>query len=157
MKQPNPDRLVVMLRKMMFKWKRRLWTSFIPWNSHDGALSWRVPPRLIIGGENAHVAAPHKVIVVEAKQGVGRGKKLGMEHYLIFKITTFLNKELSAKSNNFTLTRSVLRLYSWHLFKDAILHKAPQKREIYLRIEESTGSCWSLTTLWVVMGGGQES
>ena len=56
--------------------------SNVPRDAHDGALSGGVAPRLVIGGENSHVAAAHKVVVVEAKQGIRRGEKLGVENHL---------------------------------------------------------------------------
>ena len=52
------------------------------WDAHDGTLSRRVPPRLIVRGEHAHVTAPHEVLVVQAEERVGRVEELGVEDHL---------------------------------------------------------------------------
>ena len=79
MKQPNPDRLVVMLRR---KGDTEQNLCILPRNAHDGTLRRRVAPRLVVGRENSHVTATHKVVVVEAKQGVCRGEKFWVENHL---------------------------------------------------------------------------
>src|SRR6185437_592551 len=42
----------------------------------------RVAPRLVVAGENAHVAAAHELLVIEADDRAGRADELRMENHL---------------------------------------------------------------------------
>ena len=41
------------------------------WDSHDCAFGWSVSPGLVVAGEYAHVTAPNKLLVVQAKEWIG--------------------------------------------------------------------------------------
>ena len=49
-------------------------------DAHDGALCRGVAPGLVVTGEDAHVAAADKLLVVQAEQGVGRRQELRVEN-----------------------------------------------------------------------------
>ena len=57
-------------------------STSLPGDAHDCALGRGVAPRLIVGGEDAHVAAADEVVVVEAEERVGGGEELGVEDHL---------------------------------------------------------------------------
>lgn len=49
-------------------------------NAHDCTLGRSVAPRLVVGGENAQMAASDKIIVADGKQWTSRAKKFRMEN-----------------------------------------------------------------------------
>ena len=51
----------------------------------DAALTWRVAPRLVIGGKDAKVAATDKFLVVHGEQGARGGEELRVKNYLAVK------------------------------------------------------------------------
>ena len=48
-------------------------------DAHDGALGGGVAPGLVVAGEHAEVAAPHKLLIAQTKQRVVRVQEVRME------------------------------------------------------------------------------
>ena len=51
-------------------------------DAEGGALGRGVAPGLVVGGEDAHVAAPHKLLVTQAQQRVVGVEEVGVENNL---------------------------------------------------------------------------
>ena len=129
----------------------------IPGDAHDGALCGGVAPGLVVAGEDAHVAAPHEVVVVQPEQRVGGGQELGVEDYL-HPVRTVV-EQLAPGQGDIVGGAAT---ESGEAGGGAGAGGAGGARGAGeaagagddLRIQLRIGSWWSLTTLWVVMGGG---
>lgn len=83
MNDPNPDKLVV-IEGIPICTRRHSVPNFQSnqKSTYHRALGGCVPPRLVVTRENTHVAAAHKLLIVQTQNRVVRIQKLGVEHNL---------------------------------------------------------------------------
>jgi hypothetical protein len=82
MKQPKPDRFVVMDGMPIYSSSVELWDHERIAITYDGALSRCVAPWFIIAGKNAEVTPTDEFLIVHAKNRVVRIEKIWMKNDL---------------------------------------------------------------------------